>query len=147
MNEGSVKMKFIKFLLITIVLLGAIGFAVYYFGTNMASEKIMESVTTELENSGEIENIKNTVESDPELKSFLEEAKAADTERLPFTTKEEATRVLIKKVGISELNDIRVKVQEGSASKEEILQDIQEKLSDEEILALKVIAYKELYGK
>ncbi|WP_082446689.1 hypothetical protein [Cytobacillus solani] len=140
-------MKFIKFLVITIVLLGAIGYAVYYFGTNMASEKIMETVTTELENSGEMEEIKKTIENDPGLKAYLEEAKTANTEDLPFATKEEATRALISKVGITELNDIRVKVQEGSMSKEEVLENIEGKLTEDEILALKVIAYKELYGE
>ncbi|MBP2240954.1 hypothetical protein J2Z40_001514 [Cytobacillus eiseniae] len=139
-------MKFLKFLIITIVLLVAISYGVYYFGTNMASEKIMETVTTELENNGGLEEIKRTIESDPELQSYVEEAQTANPETLPFTTKEEATRALISKMGISELNDIRVKVQEGSISKEELLQDIEGKLTEEEILALKVIAYKELYG-
>lgn len=107
----------------------------------------MDAVTTELENSGQIEEIKQVIETDPELQSFIQEAEAANTSELPFSTKEEATRVLINKVGISELNDIRVKVQEGTVNKEEILQEVQEKLTEEEILALKVIAYKELYGK
>ncbi len=128
------------------MLLGIAGFAVYYVGTNMASEKLMDVVTTELENSGEIDNIKEVIEGDPELKSFIEEASTADAKELPFTTKEEATRVLVNKVGLSSLNEIRVKVQDGSASKEEILQEVESKLSEEEILALKVIAYKELYG-
>jgi hypothetical protein len=132
---------------IPLIILGIIGYAVYHFGTNIASEKLMDAVTTELENSGQIEEIKQVIETDPELQSFIEEAEAADTSKLPFSTKEEATRVLINKVGISELNDIRVKVQEGTVSKEEILQEVQGKLTEEEILALKVIAYKELYGK
>lgn len=140
-------MKIIKFLVVALVLLGGLGYAAYYFGTNIASEKIMDEVSTSLQNSGEIEQIKTTIENDPELKSFLEDAKTANSSELPFTTKEEATRVLVKKVGISELNDIRVQVQEGTASKEEIMQDIQGKLTEEEMLALKVIAYKEIYGK
>ncbi|MDF1508049.1 hypothetical protein PZE06_07615 [Robertmurraya sp. DFI.2.37] len=139
-------MKLIKYLLIPLVLLGIAGFAVYYVGTNIASEKLMDAVTTELENSGEIDNIKEMIEGDPELKSFIEEASTADANELPFTTKEEATRVLVNKVGLTNLNEIRVKVQDGSASKEEILQEVESKLSEEEILALKVIAYKELYG-
>lgn len=132
--------------MIPLVLLGIAGFAVYYVGTNIASEKLMDAVTTELENSGEIDNIKEMIEGDPELKSFIEEASTADANELPFTTKEEATRVLVNKVGLTNLNEIRVKVQDGSASKEEILQEVESKLSEEEILALKVIAYKELYG-
>ncbi|MFO1444153.1 hypothetical protein KDN24_13260 [Bacillus sp. Bva_UNVM-123] len=138
-------MKFIKFLIITVILLGAIGFGVYHYGTKFASNKLVEAISTELENSGEMDEIKKTIESDPELKSFIEEAKTADSSKLPFSTKEEATRVLIQKVGISELNDIRVQVQEGTISKEEVLQEIQGKLTEEEIMALKVIAYKELY--
>lgn len=140
-------MRFIKFLGGLIVILAIVGYGVYYFGTNIASEKLMDAVSTEIENSGEIEEIKSTIENDPELKSFIEDAETADKSTLPFTTKEEATKVLIKKVGISQLNDIRTKVQDGNISKEEVLQEIQDKLTEEEILALKVIAYKEIYGK
>lgn len=140
-------MKIIKFLVFPLILLAGLGYAAFYFGTNIASEKIMDNVSTELHNSGEIERLKTTIENDPELRSFVKEAETADTSKLPFTTKEEATRVLIKKVGVSELNNIRVQVQEGDASKEEIMQNLQEKLTEEEVLALKVLAYKELYGK
>ncbi|MEH7123053.1 hypothetical protein V7127_07325 [Bacillus sp. JJ1773] len=138
-------MRILKFLIITVIFLGAIGYGVYHFGTKMASDKLVETISSELENSGEIEEIKKAIESDPELQSFIEEAETADTSKLPFKTKEEATKVLIQKVGISELNDIRVQVQNGSVSKEEVLQEIQGKLTEEEIMALKVIAYKELY--
>lgn len=140
-------MKFIKFLVVALILLAGLGYAAFYFGTNIASEKIMNNVSTELQNSGEIDRLKTTIENDPELRAFVEEAETADTSKLPFTTKEEATRVLIKKVGVSELNNIRVQVQEGTASKEEIMQNLQGKLTEEEVLALKVLAYKELYGK
>ncbi|MBS4190783.1 hypothetical protein KHA94_11360 [Bacillus sp. FJAT-49705] len=138
-------MRIIKFLIITLVLLGVIGYGVYHYGTKIASDKVVETISAELENSGELEEIKKTIESDPELISFIEEAETVDSSKLPFTTKEEATKVLIQKVGISELNDIRAQVQNGSISKEEVLQEIQGKLTDEEIMALKVIAYKELY--
>ncbi len=137
-------MKFVKFLLIAVVVIFVLGYAAYHFGTKVASDKLIDTISTELESSGEIDSIKETIEKDPKLLSFIEEAKAVDENTLPFQTKEEATKVLIKKVGINELNDIRKQVQEGTASKEEILQEIQSKLSEEEILALKVIAYKEL---
>ena len=75
----------------------------------------------------------------------MEDAKSVDESILPFTTKEEATKVLIKKVGITQLNEIRQQAQEGTISKEEVLEEVQSKLSEEEILALKVIANKELY--
>lgn len=140
-------MKFLKFMLITVIILVGLGYGVYYFGTNIASDKLMEVLTTELENSGEIENIKKTIESDPELKAFLEDAASVDESTLPVTTKEEATRMLVKKVGISGLKDIQSKVEQGEITKEELLNEMEAKLTEEEITALKVIAYKELYNK
>ncbi|MBM7649779.1 hypothetical protein JOC78_002763 [Bacillus ectoiniformans] len=139
--------KFLKFILFTVILLAGLGFAAFYFGTNLASEKVMDAVTTELENSGQKEEVKAYIENDPELKKFVEEAETADESKLPFTTKEEATRVLVKKVGVSELKNIQSKVQEGSITKDEVLQMMQKDLTEEEIAALKVIAYKELYNK
>lgn len=140
-------MRFLKFLFITIIVLVILGYGVYHFGTKVASDKLIDTISTELENSGEIEEIKRSIESDPELMSFLEDAKSVDESKFPFQTKEEATKVLIKKVGITELNDIRKQVQEGTISKEEVLEEVQGKLTEEEILALKLIAYKELYDQ
>ena len=136
-----------KKLFITIVILGAIGYGVYYFGTNVASDKILDSASTELENSGQINDLKAYIESDPELSRMIKEAESADESTLPFTSKGEATRVLIKKVGITKLQEIQSQVQNGTASKDEVLQVLNEKLTDEEMLALQVIAYKEIYKK
>lgn len=138
-------MRFIKFLVFIIIFLGVVGYGVLHFGTKFASEKIVDTLSTELENSGQMDEIKNTIENDPQLKAYMEEAQTVDRSTLPFTTKEEATKVLIQKVGITELNDIRVKLQDGSMTQEEALQKVEGKLSDEEIAALKVIVYQELY--
>ncbi|WP_096272611.1 hypothetical protein [Paucisalibacillus globulus] len=140
-------MKFIKWLLIIIILLGGLGYGVYHFGTKIASDKIMEALVTELENSGEMENIKRAIENDPELQAFINGAASVDESTLPFTTKEEATKVIVKKFGISGIKDLQSRVKEGQVSKEEILQEVAGKLTEEEITALKVIAYKELYNK
>jgi len=130
---------------VIVIFLGVVGYGVLHFGTKFASEKIVDTLSTELENSGQKEEIKNTIENDPQLKAYMEEAKTVDSSTLPFTTKEEATTVLIQKVGITDLNDMRVKLQDGSMTQEEALQMVEGKLSDEEIAALKVIVYKELY--
>ena len=136
-----------KKLFAAIVILGAIGYGIYYFGTNMASEELVDSVSTELENSGQMNDVKAYIESDPELTEMVKEAESADESTLPFTSKGEATRVLIKKVGMTKLRDIQSDVQNGTASKEEVLQVLGEKLTREEMLALQVIAYKEIYNK
>lgn len=138
-------MRLIKFLVVIAIFVGVVGYGVLHFGTKFASEKIVDTLSTELENSGQKEEIKNTIENDPQLKAYMEEAKTVDSSILPFTTKEEATKVLIQKVGITDLNDMRVKLQDGSMTQEEALQMVEGKLSDEEIAALKVIVYKELY--
>jgi len=136
-----------KKLFVAILVLGAIGYGVYYFGTNVASEKLVDSASTELEDSGQINDVKAYIESDPELTEMLKEAESADESTLPFTSKGEATRVLIKKVGVTKLRDLQSDVQNGTASKEEVLQVLSEKLTKEEMLALQVIAYKEIYNK
>ncbi|MGE8080743.1 hypothetical protein [Peribacillus loiseleuriae] len=139
--------KFLIFIVVLVVFVGVAGYAIYYYGTNLASHKLMDAVSTELEKSGQTEEVKQFIENDPELKKFVEEAKSVDESSLPFTTKEEATRVLVKKVGVTKLLDIKAQAQDGTLSKEEVLADLQGKLSEEELLALKVIAYKELYHK
>ena len=136
-----------KKLFVAILVLGAIGYGVYYFGTNVASEKLVDSASTELEDSGQINDVKAYIESDPELTEMVKEAESADESALPFTSKGEATRVLIKKVGMTELRELQSDVQNGTASKAEVLQVLNEKLTKEEMLALQVIAYKEIYNK
>ena len=96
-------MRFIKFLLIIVIFIGVIGYGVYHYGMKYASDKVVDTISTELEQSGQMNEIKNTIERDPQLKSFMEEAKTADSSKLPFTTKEEATKVIIQKLGFRSL--------------------------------------------
>ncbi|WP_089738892.1 hypothetical protein [Gracilibacillus ureilyticus] len=140
-------MRFFKYLIIIIIILAGLGYGIYHFGTKIASEKLMEIVSTELVNSGEMEMIKQTIESDPELKEFIADAESADESTLPFTTKEEATRAIVSKIGINELQDIQSKVQQGHMTKEELIMEAERHFTEEEIAALKVIAYKEIYNE
>lgn len=93
-------MKFIKRLFRTIIIIAIIGFSVYYFGTKFIADKVIEQVSTELNNNGQLENIKKGIENDPELRTFLEEGKNADRSKLPFQTKEQAIKVLVKKFNV-----------------------------------------------
>ena len=136
-----------KKFIVVILILGLAGYGLYYFGTNVASEKVVDSVSTKLEDSGQMDEVKSFIENDPELVEMMKEAESADESQLPFTTKGEATRVLVKKVGVTKLQDMQAKVQNGTASKEEVMQVLNENLTEEEMLALQVIAYKEIYQK
>lgn len=139
--------KFLIGTIITLMILAGLGYGLYVFGTNTASEKIVDDYTANLEDSGQMNDVRTMIESDPELLAMMEEAKAADPSTLPFTTKDEATFVLVNKLGVSKLKNLQAKAQSGEASKEEILQVLQENLTEEEMLALQKIAYEEIYNQ
>jgi hypothetical protein len=50
-------------------------------------------------------------------------------------------------VGVTKLKNLQAQAQSGSASKEEIMQELKENLTEEEMLALQVLAYDEIYKK
>ena len=135
--------KFLTITAIILVLLGAAGYAVWHFGTNIASEKIIEKVKSTLDDEY-IEEVKTYIENDSKVQEIVSEAESINPDTLPFQTKEEATRVLIKKVGVNRLLDIQEQAQNGSISKDEVLSEIEGKLSEDEISALKYVLYKEL---
>jgi hypothetical protein len=135
--------KFLKITAIILILLGAGGYAVWHFGTNIASEKIMEKLDSL--DSEKLEQVKSYIENDSKVQEIVSEAATTNPDSLPFQTKEEATRVLIKKVGVNRLLDIQEQAQNGSIRKDEVLSEIEGKLSEEEISALKYVLYKELY--
>lgn len=131
---------------ITIIILGGIGYGIFYFGSNLVANQVMDAVFVDLEDSGQMEEIKQIVKSDPAIQNFIQEGANVDESTLPFRTKEEATRVIIQKVGMTELLDMQAKYQNGMSSTDmmETLNALEGKLTSDEILALKVLAYKEL---
>ncbi|WP_113930627.1 hypothetical protein [Bacillus sp. P14.5] len=140
-------MKVLKVLLFAVIFLGIAGYAVYHFGTNMASEKIADYVNEEAVNSGQLEDVKQQIAANPELQQFLTDGiENVDESSLVYQTKEEAINGVIKKVGISELINLQSKVSDGVTLEEqsEIIAMLEEKMSEEEILALKVLVNKEL---
>ncbi|WP_342511580.1 hypothetical protein MKY34_13955 [Sporosarcina sp. FSL K6-1522] len=139
-------MKFIKVLLGTIITIAIAAFLVYHFGTKFIADQVMDQVAVELNDSGKLENIKQEIKNNPQLQAFIEEGKNVDSSTLPFETKEQAVKVLIKKFNISELQELQSKAQSGltAEEKQQLLSDIEGKLTEEELLALKVLAYKEL---
>lgn len=135
--------KFLTITAIFLVLLGAAGYAVWHFGTNIASEKIIEKVESTLDDEN-LEEVKSYIENDPMVQEIASEAATINPDTLPFQTKEEATRVLIKKVGVTRLLEIQEQAQNGSINKDEVLSEIEGTLSEDEISALKYVLYKEL---
>jgi len=64
---------------------------------------------------------------------------------ITFQTKEEATKVLIKKFSSSDLKELQSKTKNGltAEEKQEIYNRIESTLTEEEMLAFKALAYKE----
>jgi len=135
--------KFLTITTLVLVLLGTAGYAVWHFGTNIASEKILEKVESTLDDENLVE-IKSYIENDSQVQQMVSEAATTNPDTLPFQTKEEATRVLIKKVGVNRLLEIQEQAQAGSINKDELLSEMEGKLSEDEISALKYVLYKEL---
>ncbi|WP_065410251.1 hypothetical protein [Pseudobacillus wudalianchiensis] len=135
-------MKLLKVLFVTVIILALLAVGAFYVGTKIVSDKVMDQFSNQLENSGEMDQIKEKVKNDPELQKFIAEGANVDSKTLPFQTKEEATRQLVKKFNVSELRDMQADLQQGN--KQEVLNKLEGKLTDKELLALKVLAYKEL---
>lgn len=146
-DSGGITLRIIKVIFGIIIFLGIIVVGAYYFGPKLVADQVMEKISLELQDSGELEMIKNEIENDPELQEFIAEGKDVDSSKLPFQTKEEATRALITKFGISEIQEIQLKAQNGMTveEKQEIFNKLESNLTEEEMLALKVLAYKELF--
>ncbi|WP_417898841.1 hypothetical protein ABN702_22690 [Bacillus haimaensis] len=139
-------MKLMKGLLITVIILGAIGAACYYFINKYIEDRAVEYVEQDLDDNN-IAMAREYVDNAPSLKAYISEGADANLEELPFQTREEATRVVMKKLSLQEIQAIQAKAADGMTDAEamELADTFEEKLTDEELLALKAIIYKELY--
>ena len=135
--------KFLTFTAIIFVLLGAAGYATWHFGTNIASEKIIEKVESTLDDEN-LKEVNSYIANDPKLQEMVSEVASTNPDTLPYQTKEEATRVLLKKVGVNRLLDIQEQAQNGAITVDEVLSVIEGTLSEDEISALKYVLYTEL---
>lgn len=139
-------MKFIKRLVLTLFILGVIGYGVYYFGMNYLANEVVTEVDAQL-TADDREDARTYVESVPVLKGYMEEVSSIDKASLPFDTKEEAAKQLVKKFSVSEIQNIQAAFQNGMSQTEQqvLISELENKLTSEELDALKVVIYKELY--
>lgn len=139
-------MKWIRRLFTVLVLFAIVIAAAYYFGTNWLADKAMNEVTSQLETSGQLDSVKAELNSNPDVQSYLQDAKTADRSKLPIKTKEQAIRAVLKKFSVSELAEMQKQAQSGmtAAEQQELLQKVESRLTPEELLSLKVLALDEL---
>ncbi|MGN1401954.1 MAG: hypothetical protein ACI4XL_10665 [Bacillus sp. (in: firmicutes)] len=137
--------KAFRVMFVVLAVMVVLGVAGYFLLTNVVSDKAADLIQEELEADGRKEQIKSMAESDPELMAFVQEGARANGSDLPFTTVEGAARVIIDKVGVTELLNLKGKVDSRTITKDEVLGIMEAKLTDDEIRALQYVAYHELY--
>jgi len=142
-------MKLIKFIVIPLLIIIGLGYGGYQLLTNYLSDQIVSTVTENIENFGPLDDVKTIIDSNNELKNFVEDGAAVSEDVLAFTSLSEAADVIIDEMGITGLLNIREVFENGidSFSAEQLLTSIDNHLSDEQMLALKVLLYKEVYGQ
>lgn len=140
-------MRFIKFLFKAAILVVVLGVGLYFAGTYFLSEKAADVVTEKLEENGQLDQARQYINNSPALKQMLESSANVNPDTLPFTTKEKAVQTVVKKVGVTELYSLQNRYQQGMSQEEQIqaLNELEGKLTAEEIEALKYVIYQELY--
>ncbi|WP_404469006.1 hypothetical protein [Sutcliffiella horikoshii] len=140
-------MKFFKGLLITALILGVLGYAGYYFINKFIEDQAVEYVEKDLVENNDMAMAREYVDRSPALKSYIAEGAEANLEELPIQTREEATRMVMQKLSFQEMQQIQSQAASGMTEQEvlELMETFEEKLTDEELLALKAIVYRELY--
>lgn len=147
MGEAMRKL-FIVILIMAMV--GVLGYAGYQYALGFVSEKVMDQVAEHMLDEEEVDQLLN----DHEVKKWIEEEQDSSLSEktaaeLPFHTKEEALKTITGKLSVGEINEIRNKVSDGidAQDKQEIIALLEDRLSPEELEALKIIALKELQNR
>ncbi len=127
--------------------LSFLGFLVYLASMDMISEKVMSEVAGSF-NEKDIEALEN----DPAVKDLIErhsgDLSGVDLKKssLPITTKEEAVKKISKDFTVKEIREVVSKAKGGFTPDEqkEIYSLLTDRLTEEELTALKMIAIQEL---
>ncbi|ALS78326.1 hypothetical protein AUO94_06490 [Planococcus kocurii] len=140
-------MRFLMTIIIFLIFFSVAGIGAYVIGPDFSADRMVAEVTKEMRNNGQMEKVIEYVESDPKMLEYIEQVEVAEQQDqpLPFQTAGDAAGTVIKKVGITDLAKMKSGIENGTMSVDEVIQTLEQDLNEEELLALKVIAYKELY--
>lgn len=140
-------MKVISYILLIILTVGLLGLGAYFWLSDIIAERASVEVTDQLDSSLQEDAARQVIEESPVLQEFVEEGESIDRSEAAFQTKEEAVQVIIKQFNPVELMELRNKAEDGLNQEEqaEIVAKLEEKLTEEQLRAIKAIAYDELY--
>ncbi|SDK29070.1 hypothetical protein [Sediminibacillus albus] len=139
-------MRFLRNLVIIIVILAGVGYGVYHVAAGFVADRMVEKLEQELDLSGQAGDMEQVAKNSPELQEFLADVPQIDQSTLPFKTKEGAVKNLIKKFSMSEIQEMNESVNSGISPEEQaaLLEKVEDKLTKEELDAVKVVIYNEL---
>ncbi|MDN4071934.1 hypothetical protein [Fictibacillus terranigra] len=136
----------LKWVLVFVLLFGTIGYFAYNAIVHYGANKLVDQVAAEIVDNKDADKLMD----DPEIENYIKDGgdldELAKQKDLPFHTKEEALKTVIKKVGMDNLKDMKDKALDGVSPEErqEIEATLNEKLSPKEMEALKLVALKEI---
>jgi hypothetical protein len=135
--------KMVKWILgIFLTLLLVIGVGGYFFVKDYASDTALSEISNQLAiNEDEI----NQLLDDPEIRKYVESGETPPGNLL-FTTKEQAIKLISEKYTLNEFLKVKDKIAAGLDEKGQVAmyKEFQKKFSNDELLALKVVALKEI---
>ncbi|MBP3953171.1 hypothetical protein [Bacillus suaedae] len=130
----------------TLLLLVGAGYLGYQ---SLTTERTSEDLAKKIENdfSKELNIETQTAKSDTlsnQTEAAEQQTETDETEAVPAAAQSEAIEVVMSKFSLEELLAIYEEVQKGATNKEELLELLNERLTDEEIEALKSFGITEL---
>ena len=137
-----------KGFVITILVLVGLGFGTYMIGQKYIENRVTDYVGNDFVTSGDLDYAKQFVSESPALKAFISEGARVDQEELVFDTKEDAAIVVMKNLKFSEIQELTSLSQDEWTEEKvlEVLDMLDNRLSEEEMKSLKAVVYKELYN-
>ncbi len=133
-----------KWIIATLLIVGVVGYFGYQFAISKASDMMIDQVANQvMSDEDELEKLIN----DPDIQKLINSVDVDTEKELPFETKEDALKVVLSEFSMSEVTDVASKAQSGELNAIEVQEMLEERLTEEEIEALKIIAIKELQNR
>ncbi|MDE5414333.1 hypothetical protein [Alkalihalobacterium chitinilyticum] len=134
-----------KWIVITLVIIGSLGYWGYNFFISKASEVLVEQITNDILND---EEEYNKLINDPHIQNLIKEIdKDQVSNNLPFETKEDAMKTILREFSTSEINEVKDQALRGNVNTLDVLNKLQDRLTPDEVAAIQVILAKELQSQ
>ncbi|WP_416149076.1 hypothetical protein ACM26V_22965 [Salipaludibacillus sp. HK11] len=139
-----------KAIIFIVIIIGLLYGGYRYFLT-VASDQMIDQVASELLT----EEVINEIIDDPQVSAVIEKYRgeiqsfqesSIQKEELPFSTKQEATKLLVSKFSFGEIREITTKASRGLTVQEqvELEKKVMDRLTQEELEALLVVGLTEI---